>query len=147
MKKFRVLVGVTRLEELEVEAEDFEQVEFQKSAVPNYDSDNETIEILNIEEIEPDNTLDLNNFSGQELLGMKFAVLQDINGTDTCWNMPKAKLLKKGNTVIFTGSANNGDIFVKDEYNNSYIVSRTDACETRYPYDRGIINLDYFRRI
>jgi hypothetical protein len=52
VKKFRVLVGVTRLEELEVEAENYEQVEFDKSAVPCYDRDRETIEILNIEEID-----------------------------------------------------------------------------------------------
>jgi hypothetical protein len=52
MKKFRVLVGVTRLEELEVFAENFDEVEFDKDAVPCYDRDNETIEILNIEEVE-----------------------------------------------------------------------------------------------
>tara|TARA_R100000951_G_scaffold101420_1_gene92968 strand:- start:37399 stop:37563 length:165 start_codon:yes stop_codon:yes gene_type:complete len=50
-KKYRVLVAVTRLEELEVEAESFDAVEFDKSAVPCYDRDRETIEILNIEEM------------------------------------------------------------------------------------------------
>jgi hypothetical protein len=51
MKKFKVLVGITRSEELIVEAEDFDQVEFDKSAVPCYDWNTESIEILNIEEI------------------------------------------------------------------------------------------------
>ena len=52
MKQFKVLVGITRYEELFVESECFENVEFEKSSVPYYDSDNESIEIINIEEIE-----------------------------------------------------------------------------------------------
>ena len=93
------------------------------------------------------NNLDLNDFEGKQLLTIKFKTLQDISASDTCWNQPKGKVLKKGSTVVFTGSANNGDIFCQDEYNESYIVSRTDACNARYPYDKGLINLDYFRRL
>jgi len=52
MKRFRVLVGITRLEELIVEAKNADEVEFDKSAVPDYDRDRESIEILNIEEID-----------------------------------------------------------------------------------------------
>jgi hypothetical protein len=51
MNKYRVLVAVTRLEEIVVDSESYDMVEFQKDAVPNYDRDNETIEILNIEEL------------------------------------------------------------------------------------------------
>lgn len=93
--------------------------------------------------------LDLSDFDGQELLNMRFTVLQDILGQDTCWNQPKPKLLKKGTTVIFTGASNNGDIFVKNVHDerDDYIVSGTDACKTRFPYDRGLINLEYFRRL
>ena len=50
MKKYNILVAVTRFEELIVEADNFDEVEFDKCEIPCYDY-REEVEVLNIEEI------------------------------------------------------------------------------------------------
>ena len=89
--------------------------------------------------------LDLNNI--KNLVDIKFKVLSDINCSDCCWNRPSEKLLKKGTIVKFNGSANNGDIFITnlDNDKDTYIISRTNAVKTRYPYDKGLLNLKYLK--
>jgi len=72
----------------------------------------------------------------------------DILCTDTCWNIPSKKILKKGTKFKFTGTANNGDIFIKSiEDGNRYIISRTLAVKTRYPYDWGLYNTDLLKEV
>ena len=51
MKKFRVLVGITRFEEIVVDSPSKDMVEFDKSIVSD-NWNNEEIEILNIEELD-----------------------------------------------------------------------------------------------
>ena len=97
---------------------------FSVSVVPNY------------------KTLDLSKDKHKE-----FKVLKDINVLDTNYNMPRRKLLKKGSVISIGNGANNGDIFAKDEDGESYVLSNREAIYSRYPYDRGVINLDYFEKV
>lgn len=92
----------------------------------------------NIEEVEK-NILDLQTSEQRD-----FIVKKDFSCTDTCYNQPQKQTMKAGTRIKVTGSANNGDVFAEAEDGKRYVINNKNAVKSRCPYDRGLLNMEYF---